>query len=29
MDEYIKEAFLNAVKLSVDDKSMPLDPSVL
>jgi len=29
MDEYIRESFLNAVILSIDDKSMPLDPSVL
>lgn len=29
MDEYIKESFLNAIKLSVDDKMVPIDPSVL
>lgn len=29
MDDYIKEAFFNALKLSVDDKMLPLDPSVL
>jgi hypothetical protein len=29
MDEYIKEAFFNALKLSVNDKTLPLDPSVL
>ncbi len=29
MDEYIIEAFLNALKLSITDKMLPLDPSVL
>ena len=28
MDEYINEAFLNALKLSVTDKDLPLDSSV-
>mmetsp|Transcript_13363 Transcript_13363/g.1958 ORF Transcript_13363/g.1958 Transcript_13363/m.1958 type:complete len:127 (-) Transcript_13363:111-491(-) len=29
MDEYIKEAFLNCLKISVTDKILPLDPSIL
>jgi translation initiation factor 2D len=28
MDEYINEAFMNALKMSVTDKDLPLDSSV-
>lgn len=28
IDSQIREAFLNAVKLSIDDKMLPIDPSL-
>ncbi len=29
MDEYLYESFMNSIKMIVNDKDMPLDPSVL
>lgn len=28
MDEYIRQAFLNALKISINDKQLPIDPSL-
>jgi translation initiation factor 2D len=28
MDEYIREAFLNAVKVGLNDKDLPMDANV-
>ena len=28
MDEYIKEAFMNSIKVGVNDKDLPLDSNI-